>query len=96
MLGVLAAISWPANLAAVSAAQVSPTEPAIQSTQPARQPTAAALTPILATPAATPFPEYLTNKDQTNGVVLASTVLVLIILIGTLTVMRTSERLQRR
>jgi hypothetical protein len=49
---------------------------------------------LSATP--TRFPEYATNQDQTNGIVLGSTILVSIIIIGTLTVIRISERGERR
>jgi hypothetical protein len=46
----------------------------------------------LPTPTPTRFPEHLTDQNQTNGIILGSTVLVLIVIIGTLTVIRHGER----
>jgi hypothetical protein len=89
VLVFLATIAWNARFPVAGTAQETrtplPTQPAVVATQPAGP----------ATPTPNRFPEYATNKDMTNGVVLASTVLVLIVLIGTLTVIRHSNRSQR-
>ena len=48
----------------------------------------------LTAPLATPLPEeWLENRDQTNGIVFGSIILILIVLISTTSVIRTRNRL---
>lgn len=43
----------------------------------------------------TRFPEFATDRNITNGIVLGSTILVLIVIIGTITVVRTVEKINK-
>ena len=80
MIAFLASIAWTAQ---------QPVEAAALQTQPAVTEPSSTLQ-ITATPAR--IPEQFTNQDQTNGIILGSTILVLIIVIGTLTVIRHGDR----
>ncbi|HZW04860.1 MAG TPA: hypothetical protein VFF68_13085 [Anaerolineaceae bacterium] len=81
LVAFVASIAWTAQLPAEADTS--------QSTAAA---TAAPISAAQITPTPTRFPEELTNQDQTNGIVLGSTILVLIIVIGTLTVIRHGEQ----
>lgn len=76
-------------LSGIASTAQQPVDASPNQTQPVV--TAAAGT-VFPTPTPTRFPEYLTNQDQTNGIILGSTILVLIVVIGTLTIIRHGDR----
>lgn len=63
---------------------------------PAAEGTAVSLPVVMAAETATALPpELLENQNQTNGIVFGSSLLILIVVISTISVMRTRNKLTR-
>jgi len=85
---IVSAISDPLPSQAWSAPVVAPTETAVL-IRPTSTPGPTTTETVLPTPTQTPLPAYLLeNYDDTNGIVVGTVMLVIIILLGTLSGIR--------
>ncbi len=62
---------------------------------PAVEGTSVSLPVVMAEPTTAPPPELIENQNQTNGIVFGSSLLILIVVISTISVMRTRNKITK-